>query len=152
MCGRELKQHFEIPVLWDILITALLFHNRKSLGFQNSKTLVVVAHLQTLKREDWGVISWDYVMQGYYQEWFLGWLVVLSVNVPRNRNSITFLRRECILSLAQGMGQSSLSWISKMLKLWWISLNLTFLKWDLGRRLVTYIVWIPDTACIMSYL
>lgn len=57
MCGRELKQHFEIPVLWDILITALLFHNRKSLGFQNSKTLVVVAHLQTLKREDWGVIS-----------------------------------------------------------------------------------------------
>ena len=36
MRGRELKQHFEIPVLWDILITALLFHNRKSLGFQNS--------------------------------------------------------------------------------------------------------------------
>lgn len=60
-----------------------------------------------------------------------GCLAVLTVNVPRNRNSITFL----ILSLAQGMGQSSLSWISGMLKLWLISLNLTILKWDLGRRL-----------------
>jgi len=35
VCGRELKQHFEIAVPWDILIIALLFHNRKLLGFQN---------------------------------------------------------------------------------------------------------------------
>lgn len=96
-------------------------------------------------------------MQGYYQEWVLiDWFLLvffphLSVNTLRNRDSITFLRRE---SFVLGL-RSRIIFLEQIFQDVEVVTDFfkpSHLKVGFGEEGWSGIVWIADPACMMPYL